>query len=76
MASQTEIQEITSRAIFDNAYRLRLLDDPKKAADELNIKLTRKEIKYIKSLDPDEVQRLAVQVQNISRTTPGAIFWK
>lgn len=75
MASQQEIQTITSRAIFDNAYRLRLLQKPQAAAQELDIKLTRKEVKYIKSLDPDKLQRLATEVQNISHTEKSALMW-
>lgn len=75
MASRDEIQEITSRALFDNAYRLRLLENPKKAAGELNIKLSRKEITYIKSLDPDEIQRIAVEVQQLTHTASGAVYW-
>lgn len=76
MATREEIEAITSRAIFDNAYRSRLLATPKKAAEELNIKLTRKEIQYIKGLDPKEVQRIAVDVQSITQTLPVATHWK
>jgi hypothetical protein len=76
MASRDEIQTIASRAIFDNAYRSRLLANPKAAAAELAIKLTRKEIKYVQSLDPAEIQRVAVEVQGLTKTMPGAVLWK
>jgi hypothetical protein len=75
MATQDELQAITSRAIFDNAYRSRLLSSPKKAAEELKIKLSRKEIKYIKSLDEEEIDSLAAQIQDITHTTPSAVHW-
>lgn len=75
MATREEIQKITSHAIFDNAYRSRLLAAPQKAAGELNIKLSRKEVKYIKSLDPDELQKIAVEVQSITHTDIGAVHW-
>ncbi len=75
MASRDEIETSASRAIFDNAYRSRLLANPKAAAAELKIKLTRKEIKYVQSLDPDEVQRIAVEVQEITKTLQGAVLW-
>jgi hypothetical protein len=75
MASQDEIRTITSRAIFDNLYRSRLLAAPQKAAGELNIKLTRKEIKYIKSLDPDQLEQIANDVQFLTHTESGALHW-
>ncbi|MCC7165780.1 MAG: hypothetical protein IT331_25000 [Anaerolineae bacterium] len=74
-ATQEELQAITSRAIFDNAYRIRLLASPKKAAEELNIKLSRKEIKYVKSLDPEEIHKLAARVQDLTHTIPTAVHW-
>lgn len=75
MASRDEIQAITAQAIFDNGFRSRLLAAPQKAAGELKIKLTRKEVKYIKSLDPDELQRLAVEIQSLTHSSTGALHW-
>lgn len=74
-ATQEQLQAITTRALFDNAYRLRLLSSPKKAAEELGIKLSRKEVKYVRSLDPDEIHKLAAQVQDITHTLPTAVHW-
>ena len=52
MATQTEIQTITSRALFDNAYRYRLLENPKKAAEELSIKLTGRKLNTLNRWTP------------------------
>lgn len=75
MATQTEIQTITTQAIFDNAFRARLLKSPKKAAAELKITLTAKEAKYIKSLDPAELDAVAKEVRQLTHTDSGLTHW-
>lgn len=75
MATRSQIQKITSKAIFDNAFRLRLLKSPKKAAAELKITLTKKEIEYIKSLNPEDIHSVASQVQILTKTESGATHW-
>jgi hypothetical protein len=51
------------------------LKSPKKAAEEMNITLTRSEVDYIKSLDPDQVNSIAAEVQVMTRTESGAMRW-
>lgn len=75
MATRSQIQKITSKAIFDNAYRQRLLKSPKRAAAELKITLTTEEVEYIKALNPDEIQELAAQIQDLTKTKPGITHW-
>jgi hypothetical protein len=75
MASRSQIQKITSKAIFDNAYRQRLIKSPKKAAEELKISLTKSEIDYIKSLNPEEINRIAADVQYMTHTEEGVTHW-
>lgn len=75
MATQKQIQTITTHAIFDNAFRTRLLANPKKAAAELKITLTGDEAKYIKSLDSAELDQLALQVRQVTHTESGVTHW-
>lgn len=75
MATSSQIQKLTSKAIFDNAFRYRFLSSPKKAAEELKITLNKKEIDYIKSLDPDQIQTLAIEIQQMTHTESNATHW-
>lgn len=75
MATRSQIQKITSKAIFDNAFRQRLLSSPKKAAQELEITLSKNEIEYIKGLDPDQIQTLAIEIQQMTHTDSGITHW-
>lgn len=76
MASRAQIQKLTSKAIFDNGFRYRFLHNPKKAAAELKITLTKDEVAYIKSLNGDELNTLAASVQYITHTESGAVHWR
>lgn len=75
MATTSQIQKLTSKAIFDNAFRHRFLSSPKKAAMELKIELTKNEISYIKSLDPDQIQALAIEIQQMTHTESSTTHW-
>lgn len=75
MATELQKQKITSKAIFDKPYRKRLLKNPKKAAEELKIKLSPSEIEYIKSLDPAQLEDLARQVLDITKSNQGVTHW-
>jgi hypothetical protein len=75
MATRNEIQALTGKALFDNGFRQRLIKSPKKAAAELKIELTRQEIKYIKSLDQNQIEQIARDVQVLTHTESGAVHW-
>ncbi len=75
MATTKQIQTLTTRVIFDNAFRARFLESPKKAAAELEIKLTRQELAYLKTLSPEEINQIARQVQQLTHMESGLTHW-
>ncbi len=51
MASAQELQELLGRALADEAFRARLMDDPEPAAREAGYSLTAEQLASLKALD-------------------------
>ena len=51
MTIEQELQEVLGRALADEAFRARLLDDPEQAAAEAGYHLTSEQLATLKSID-------------------------
>lgn len=51
MATETEIQELLGRALADEAFRARLLDDPRQAARGAGYELAEEQVAALKMID-------------------------
>lgn len=63
MATQTQMDQLLGRALFDNDFRKNLLVDPEKAALSLDCQLDAAQAARIRSLDPVALEQVAVNFQ-------------
>ena len=51
MATEKEMQELLGRALADEAFRARLLDDPRQAARDAGYELAEEQLAALKMID-------------------------
>jgi hypothetical protein len=51
MVTEREMQELLGRALADEAFRARLLDDPRQAARDAGYELTEEQLAALKTVD-------------------------
>ena len=51
MATEKELQELLGRALADEAFRARLLDDPRQAVRDAGYELTEEQLAALKMID-------------------------
>jgi hypothetical protein len=51
VATEQEVQELLGRALADEAFRARLLDDPRRAAQDAGYDLTQEQLAALKTID-------------------------
>ena len=74
--TDSERARLVGRALLDNEFRSRLLEDPEKAARSLHIKLLPREIAGIKRLDPQTLAEVSGQVQQMAgRDDHPGVLW-
>jgi hypothetical protein len=59
VATQAQMDRLLGKALFDEEFRHRLLEDPAKAARELRYRLDGGQVERIRALDPKEMDALA-----------------
>jgi hypothetical protein len=64
--TDSERARLVGRALLDDEFRSRLLEDPEQAARSLRIKLLPREITGIKQLDPQTLTEVSRQVQKMA----------
>jgi hypothetical protein len=67
MASDEEIDRLVEKALIDDDFRHRLLDDPRSTAKTLDIRLTDDQVTHIKGIDPKEADRVAEDFQSADK---------
>jgi hypothetical protein len=74
--TDSERARLVGRALLDDEFRSRLLEDPQKAARSLRIKIGPREVAGIRRLDPKEVDEVSKQVQQMAgRDEHPGILW-
>lgn len=63
MATQTQMDQLLGRALFDNDFRKRLSVDPDKTAGELSCQLDAAQAARIRGLDPTALEQVAAEFQ-------------
>ncbi len=74
MATVTEMEMLAGKAMYEARFRRDLFADPYRAAKELGITLDESQVEYIRQLNPDEVDRVATQVQ-VTLPLPKNMAW-
>jgi hypothetical protein len=64
--TDSERARLVGRALLDDEFRSRLLEDPQKAARSLRIKLSPVEAVGVRRLDPQTLTEVAQQVQQLA----------
>jgi len=59
MASQAQMDRLVGKALFDDDFRKRLIDDPEKAARSLRYRLDPAQAAHIRRLSSAELTQLA-----------------
>ena len=74
--TDSERARLVGRALLDNEFRSRLLEDPEKAARSLRITLLPREITGIQGLDPQTLAEVSQQVQKLAgRDEHPGVLW-
>jgi hypothetical protein len=74
--TDSERARLVGRALLDDEFRSRLLEDPQQAARSLRIKLSPIEAAGIQRLDPQTLDELALQVQRMAgRDGHPGVLW-
>jgi len=74
--TDSERARLVGRALLDNEFRSRLLEDPEKAARSLRITLLPREIAGIHRLDPETLAEVSQQVQKLAgRDEHPGVLW-
>jgi hypothetical protein len=74
--TDSERARLVGRALLDDEFRSRLLEDPAQAARSLRITLLPRETTGIQQLDPQKLAEIAQQVQRMAgRGEPPPILW-
>ncbi len=72
MATEKEMHELLGRALADEAFRARLLDDPRQAARDAGYDLTEEQLAALKTIDTQTIAE-ALDERLVKRT--GANLW-
>jgi restriction endonuclease Mrr len=72
VATETEMQELLGRALTDEAFRARLLDDPRQAVQEAGYDLTAEQLAALKTID---TQTMAEMLDERLIKKTGVNFW-
>ncbi len=59
MATQAQMERLIGKALFDDEFRLLLLENPEKAARQMRYRLDGAQVARIRSLDPKSLDALA-----------------
>jgi hypothetical protein len=74
--TDSERARLVGRALLDDEFRSRLLEDPQKAARSLRIKMSPMEAAAIQRLEPKTLDKVSQQVQNLAgRDEHPGITW-
>ena len=65
MASQQELYQLVGRAMVDDDFRSKLLQEPAAAAESAGTTLTSAQVSRIKALDAAELEKLADKFKDI-----------
>ena len=78
MATQAQMDRLVGKALFDDDFRKRLIDDPEKAARSLRYRLDPTQAARIQSLSVKELESLAaefVKATDLNSPLHGISFW-
>ena len=78
MATQAQMDRLVGKALFDDDFRKRLIDDPEKAARSLRYRLDPAQAARIRSLSAKELESLAaefVEATDLNDPLHGIGFW-
>jgi len=78
MATQAQMDRLVGKALFDDDFRKRLIDDPEKAARSLRYRLDPAQAARIRSLSAKELESLAaefVEATDLNDPQHGISFW-
>ncbi len=64
MAEQEDLRAVAGKAIADPVFRQKLLDDPEKAVKEAGITLSSDQLKALKSMDKQELEKGLVDLDS------------
>jgi hypothetical protein len=64
--TDSESARLVGRALLDDEFRSKLLEDPQKAARSLRITLSPMEAAGIRRLDPKTLEQVSEQVQKLA----------
>lgn len=66
MATQAQMDRLVGKALFDDDFRRRLIEDPEKAVRSLRYRLDPAQAGRIRSLDPMALEQVAAEFREAS----------